>query len=253
MRSWAWQVIFTKGNKGFVMTSGTPPETPRSSHIRSFVRRGGRLTRAQNLALQNLWPRYGLDPDGPLDLQQAFGRDAPRVLEIGFGMGDALAAMAAAHPERDYLGIDVHEAGIGRLLHMADEAGLENLRVLRGDAVVVLRERLHGPALDAIMVFFPDPWPKKRHHKRRLIRPGVVALLADRIKTGGQLQLATDWQAYAEQMLEVIEANGRFRNLAGVGRFCEDAGERPVTRFQQRGERLGHGIFDLRFERMAAA
>ncbi len=253
MCSWAWQVIFTKGNKGFVMSAATPPETPRSSHIRSFVRRGGRLTKAQNLALQNLWPRYGLDEDGPLDLRQAFGRDAPRVLEIGFGMGDALAAMAAAHPERDYLGIDVHEAGIGRLLHMADEAGIENLRVLRGDAVVVLRERLQGPALDAVMVFFPDPWPKKRHHKRRLIRPEVVALLADRIRTGGQLHLATDWQAYAEQMLEVIEANGQFRNLAGVGQFCEDAGDRPVTRFQQRGERLGHGIYDLRFERIATA
>lgn len=235
------------------MSARTPPETPRSSHIRSFVRRGGRLTKAQNLALQTLWPRYGLDLDGPLDLHRAFGRDAPRVMEIGFGMGDALAAMAAAHPERDYLGIDVHEAGIGRLLHMADDAGLENLRVLRGDAVVLLRERLHRPALDVVMVFFPDPWPKKRHHKRRLIRPEVVTLLADRIKVGGQLQLATDWQDYAEQMIEVIEASGQFRNLAGVGQFCDDAGERPVTGFQQRGERLGHDIFDLRFERLAAA
>lgn len=234
------------------MSAGTPPETPRRSHIRSFVRRGGRLTRAQNLALQTLWPRYGLDLDGPLDLQRAFGRSAPRVMEIGFGMGDALAAMAAAHPERDYLGIDVHEAGIGRLLHVADDAGLENLRVLRGDAVVLLRERLHAPAFDSIMVFFPDPWPKKRHHKRRLIRPEIVELLAERIKAGGQLQLATDWLAYAEQMLEVIESSGKFRNLAGVGQFCKDSGERPVTRFQQRGERLGHGIFDLRFERMAS-
>ena len=220
------------------------------AHIRSFVRRGGRLTRAQSLALETLWPLYGVDGDGELDLQQIFNRDAPRVLEIGFGMGDALAAMAVAHPQRDFLGIDVHEAGIGRLLWFAQERQLDNLRIIRGDAVVLLRDRMRGAALDVVMVFFPDPWPKKRHHKRRLVRPDLVALLAERIKPGGQLQLATDWEDYAWQMLEVVEADSAFRNLAGSGRFCDDPGERPVTRFQQRGERLGHAIFDLRFERV---
>lgn len=239
-----------KGNKGFDMATRTNLEAPPMRHIRSFVRRGGRLTRAQSQALETFWPTYGVADEGPLDLQQIFVRDAPRLLEIGFGMGHALAAMAAANRHQDYLGIDVHEAGIGRLLWFADEAKLDNLRVIRGDAVELLRDRLCGAVFDAVMVFFPDPWPKKRHHKRRIIRPDVVALLADRIKVGGQLQLATDWQAYAEQMLEVVEAHGALRNLAGPGHFCDDPGERPVTRFQQRGERLGHGIFDLRFERI---
>jgi len=241
-----------KGNKGFEMTSKNGLEMSTTFHIRSFVRRGGRLTRAQSLALHTLWPRYGVDGDGPLDLRQLFNRDAPRMMEIGFGMGDALAAMAAAHPQCDYLGIDVHEAGIGRLLRLAQERQLDNLKVIRGDAVVLLRNRMRGAVLDAIMVFFPDPWPKKRHHKRRLVRTDMVALLAERIKPGGRLLLATDWEDYARQMLEVIEADGGFRNLAGAGRFCDDPGERPVTRFQQRGERLGHTIFDLRFERVSA-
>ena len=238
-----------KGNKGFEMVLTTDRVPPPAPHIRSFVRRGGRLTRAQSQALEFLWPRYGVDGDGPVDLQQIFNRIAPRMMEIGFGMGDALAAMAAAHPERDYLGIDVHEAGIGRLLWFAQEGQLDNLKVIRGDAIVLLRDRMHAAVLDAVMVYFPDPWPKKRHHKRRLVNPFLVTLLSERIKDGGQLQLATDWEPYAYQMLEVIEANGAFHNLAGSGRFCDDPGERPVTRFQQRGERLGHAIFDLRFER----
>lgn len=239
-----------KGNKGDEMVTLTDSEVPSVTHIRSFVRRGGRLTRAQRQALENLWPRYGIGGDGRLDPEQIFGRDAPCIIEIGFGMGDALAAMASAHPERDYLGIDVHEAGIGRLLWFAEERKLDNLKVVRGDAVVFLRDRVQDSALDAVMVFFPDPWPKKRHHKRRLIRPDFVALLAERLKTGGQLQLATDWQEYADHMLQVIEANRAFRNLAGPGRFSSGPGERPVSRFQQRGERLGHSIFDLHFERV---
>jgi len=238
-----------KGNKGHEMTVKSDSQSPCSKYIRSFVRRGGRLTRAQSQALQTLWPRYGVDDDAAVDLREIFQRDAPRLLEIGFGMGDALAAMAAAHPEQDYLGIDVHEAGIGRLLWFAEEQQLGNLKVIRGDAVEVLRDRMQGAVLDAVMVFFPDPWPKKRHHKRRLVCPDVVSLMASRIKPGGRFLLATDWEEYAWQMLRVIEADGAFRNLAGAGNFCGDSGERPVTRFQQRGERLGHAIFDLRFER----
>jgi tRNA (guanine-N7-)-methyltransferase len=239
-----------KGNKGFEMVTVTGLEDSSAAHIRSFVRRGGRLTRAQRQALEDLWPRFGLDVDGPLNWREIFGRDAPLMLEIGFGMGDSLAAMAGANPQRDYLGIDVHEAGIGRLLWFANEAQAKNLKVIRGDAMVLLRDRVQGAVFDAVMVFFPDPWPKKRHHKRRLICLEFVALLAERIKVGGQLQLATDWQAYAEQMLEVVEADGAFRNLAGPGSFAAGPGERPVTRFQQRGERLGHSIYDLRFERL---
>jgi tRNA (guanine-N7-)-methyltransferase len=179
-----------------------------------------------------------------------FGRDAPCHLEIGFGMGDALAELAAAHPERNYLGVDVHEAGIGRLLHLLGEGGLENVRVARGDAVSLLRERIAPGALDAALAFFPDPWPKKRHHKRRLIQPPFVALLASRMAVGGLLHLATDWAPYAEWMLESVEANGCFVNLAGAGRFASDPGERPETRFERRGERLGHAIVDLRFRRL---
>ncbi len=218
--------------------------------VRSYVRRAGRVTRAQARALEALWPRYGVDAGGgPLDLDGLFGRRAPRYLEIGFGMGDALAAMAAAHPERDYLGVEVHEAGIGRLLVLAARAGLANLRVLRGDAVQVLRERVPDRALDAVLIFFPDPWPKKRHHKRRLLQAPFVSLLARRLAPGAVLQLATDWEPYAQQMMEVIEAHGGFLNLAGAGRYAADPGERPVTKFQRRGERLGHAIFDLQFRR----
>jgi tRNA (guanine-N7-)-methyltransferase len=218
--------------------------------VRSFVRRAGRVTRAQARALTQLWPRFGVEDAGVLDLDALFARRAARFLEIGFGMGDALAAMAAAAPQRDFLGIDVHEAGIGRLLALAEHADLHNLRVLRGDAVVLLRERLAPGSLDGVLIFFPDPWPKKRHHKRRLIQSGFIDLLACRVKPRGLLHLATDWAPYAEQMLQVVEADGRWRNLAGPGGYAPDAAERPQTRFQSRGERLGHRIFDLRFRRV---
>lgn len=221
--------------------------------VRSFVRRTGRVTRAQARALEELWPRYGVEPDGVLDLDALFGRHAERYLEVGFGMGDALAALAEACPQRDFLGIEVHEAGIGRLLGLARRAGLDNLRVLRGDAVALLREHLADAALDGVLVFFPDPWPKKRHHKRRLIQAGFIDLLARKVRPGGLLHLATDWAPYAEQMLQVVEADARWRNQAGPGCYAVDAGERPQTRFQRRGERLGHAIFDLRFRREEVA
>jgi len=209
------------------------------------------VTRAQARALETLWPRYGAEGPQACDLDALFGRKAPRYLEIGFGMGDALAAMAGAHPERDYLGVEVHEAGVGRLLGLAEGAGLANLRVLREDVVPVLRDHLKPGALDAILVYFPDPWPKKRHLKRRLVQPVVVDLFARCLRMGGTLQLATDWTPYAEQMLEVVEDHGGFRNRWGQGCYAPDPGERPVTRFQRRGERLGHSIHDLAFERVA--
>jgi tRNA (guanine-N7-)-methyltransferase len=229
---------------------GAPPDR---RTIRSYVRRTGRVTRAQSRALEELWPRYGLDADEPLDPGRVFGRDAPCFVEIGFGMGDALATMARDHPQRDYIGVEVHEAGIGRLMGLAQRDGLENLRVVRGDAVEWLRDRVADDALDAVLIFFPDPWPKKRHHKRRLIRPEFVSLVGRRLRPGGRFELATDWAPYAEQMLQVVEAGGEFHNVAGQRRFSEHGGERPVTRFQRRGERLGHEIFDLAFRRMARA
>jgi len=226
-------------------------DVPARRPVRSYVRRAGRVTRAQARALAELWPEFGVDGEGPLDLAALFGREAPRVLEIGFGMGDALAAMAAAHPERDYLAIDVHDAGVGRLLRLVHEAGLRNVRVAHGDAVPLLRERIAAGALDAVLIFFPDPWPKKRHHKRRLIQAPFVSLLAERLRGDGLLHLATDWAPYAEQMLEVVESDGRFQNLAGPHRHAADPGERPPTRFERRGARLGHAIADMRFRRLA--
>jgi len=226
-----------------------PPEEYRQRQVRSFVRRAGRVTRAQARALDTLWPRYGASETEVADLDALFGRRAPRYLEIGFGMGDALAEMAAAHPERDYLGVEVHEAGIGRVLCLAEEAGLDNLRVVRGDAVPVVREHLPGASLDAVLIFFPDPWPKKRHHKRRLLQPAFVELLAHCLRAGGELHLATDWAPYAQQMLDVVQGHGALRNLAGVGRYAHGPGERPTTKFQRRGERLGHAIHDLVFRR----
>jgi len=230
-------------------TTDDSDRTPRDRRVRSFVRRAGRVTRAQARALEELWPRYGAQGHHAADPDALFGRRAPCFLEIGFGMGDALIAMAAAHPGRNYLGVEVHEAGIGRALALAAAARIENLRIVRGDAVPLLREHLPPGSLAGVLVFFPDPWPKKRHHKRRLVQPPFVDLVAHRLQPGGLLALATDWEPYAAQMLEVVEAHGGFENLAGPGRLAPGPGERPATKFQRRGERLGHRIRDLAFAR----
>jgi tRNA (guanine-N7-)-methyltransferase len=223
--------------------------TPRS--IRSFVIRAGRVTDAQQRAMAELWPVYGLDfdPLRRLDLAAIFGRIAPRTLEIGFGNGENLATLAAANRERDYLGIEVHRAGVGRLLQSARDAQLTNLRVISHDAVEVLERAIAPGALDEVLILFPDPWHKKRHHKRRIVQPAFVALLADRLCAGGRLWLATDWQPYAEWMLEVLGAEPAFENLAPGGRFMPRPAWRTLTRFEARGERLGHGVYDLAFRR----
>jgi len=219
--------------------------------VRSFVRREGRMTRAQHRALDELWPSYGLPHDqGVLDLDAAFGRCAPRVLEIGFGMGDALAEMAAAHPEQDYLGVEVHRPGVGSLLLKLDDLGLSNVRVSCADAVQMLRDCLADDAIDAVHIFFPDPWPKKRHHKRRLVQPAFVELLRRKLKRGGRLHLATDWEDYAQHMLEVLETTAGLRNAADPGGFAPRPDYRPLTKFERRGQRLGHGVWDLIFERV---
>lgn len=219
--------------------------------IRSFVTRAGRITEAQQRALEESWPKYGVEFDGTriLDLDGLFGRRAPRVVEIGFGNGENLAALAAAHPERDYLGIEVHRAGVGRLMLAAETAQLTNVRIACHDAVEVLEHQLPRESLDEILILFPDPWHKKRHHKRRLIQPPFVELAVSRLKKDGVLRLATDWEPYAVQMLEVLSANPLLENLSPAHGYIEKTTERITTRFEKRGQRLGHGVWDLAFRR----
>jgi len=217
--------------------------------IRSFVIRGGRLTTAQRRALDSLWSRYGLEAALAPAWDQVFGRCAPRFVEVGFGNGDALLGLAARHPERDYLGIDVHLPGVGRLLGGLEARALRNVRVMRQDAVEVFERWIPDASLDGVYVWFPDPWPKKRHHKRRLVQPPFAGLVTSKLKVGGLFHLATDWEHYAGQMLDVTEHQEGLVNLAGEGRFAVGQGERPPTRFQRRGERLGHRVWDLMLEK----
>ena len=225
-------------------------QTPR--RIRSFVLRAGRTTPAQERALDELWPVYGIElTAAPLDLADVFGRAAPRCLEIGFGAGEVIGALAQANPDIDYLGIEVHRSGVGRLLLHAQQRELKNLRVICSDAVDVLREQIADASFDEILVFFPDPWHKKRHHKRRLIEASFVALAAAKLRLGGILRLATDWQAYAEQMLEVCNADPALESLSGDSTYVARPGFRSPTRFERRGERLGHGVWDLAYTKRA--
>jgi len=221
--------------------------------VRSYVLRGGRLGPGQQRALAELGPRYVLPWQAEaMDWARVFGREAPRLLEIGFGMGDATAAVAAAMPGHDLIAVEVHEAGVGALLRLVGERGLANVRILRHDAVEVLRTMIAPASLAGIHVWFPDPWPKKRHHKRRLLQPAFVAELALRLAPGGYLHCATDWQPYAEQMLQVLAAEPQLRNRAAdgdSGGYAPRPPWRPLTRFEQRGLKLGHGVWDLVFER----
>ena len=222
------------------------------SHIRSFVLRAGRTTPAQERALSELWPSYGVDlGDGPLDLEAIFGRRAPRCLEIGFGIGEVIGSLAENHPHIDYLGIEVHRPGVGRLMLRAEQAKARNLRVVCHDAVEVL-DKLADGSFEEILVFFPDPWHKKRHHKRRLIEPKFVAAAAAKLRPGGVIRLATDWQAYAEQMLAVCGANPHLESLSADGTFVLRPDFRPPTRFERRGARLGHGVWDLAYRKSGA-
>jgi tRNA (guanine-N7-)-methyltransferase len=223
---------------------GSAPRRP----VRSYVLRGGRMGTGQVRALAELGPRFIL-PYRPetCDFTAIFGHDAPRVLEIGFGMGDATAQIAAARPDTDFIGVEVHEAGVGALLRRIGEQGLSNLRIVQHDAVEVLRHMVAPASLAGVHIFFPDPWHKKRHHKRRLIQPPLVALLASRIAPGGYLHCATDWQPYAEQMLEVLSAEPLLANTADG--YAPKPDYRPLTKFENRGLKLGHGVWDLVFTR----
>ena len=214
--------------------------------IRSFVRREGRMTPAQSDALQALWPRYGFNYEPErADLDALFGRAAPRVLEIGFGNGDALLALAEREPGTDFLGIEVHRPGAGSLLRRAAASSITNLRVSTHDAVEVLRDQIPSASLAAVHLYFPDPWPKKRHHKRRIVQPDFVALVAERLIDGGRFHLATDWVPYAEWMLEVVAACDALENAHAGGAYSPRPDTRPLTRFEQRGMRLGHSVNDL--------
>jgi len=207
------------------------------------------MTSGQQRALQTLWPKYGLDPVAAIDPVHVFGRHAPLTLEIGFGNGNALFAMARAAPHEDFIGIEVHRPGVGHLLLALEQHALQNVRVFNEDALLVLRTALPDECLDRVLLFFPDPWHKKRHHKRRLVQPGFIELLAHKLRPGGMLHMATDWENYAGQMLAVVEASGKFSNSAGAGRYSTRPAYRPVTKFEHRGQRLGHAVRDLLFER----
>ena len=218
--------------------------------IRSFVLRQGRVSNAQRRAFDALLPRYGVPfRAGAEDLDTVFGRRAPKILEIGSGMGETTAAIALAHPENDYLAVEVHTPGVGSLLKRIEELALANLRVVQHDAVEVLQEMIAPGALDGVHLFFPDPWPKKRHHKRRLIQPAFAALLASRLRPGGYVHAATDWEDYARQILEVFAADPALENTAAG--YAERPGTRPVTKFEQRGLALGHRVWDVVFRRRA--
>jgi tRNA (guanine-N7-)-methyltransferase len=217
--------------------------------IRSYVLRQGRISNAQQRACAELLPRYGIPfRAAQLDLDAEFGRRAPKLLEIGFGMGETTAAIAAAQPENDYLGVEVHSPGVGSLLKLIAQGGLGNLRVIQHDAVEVLEAMIPPGSLDGVHVFFPDPWPKLRHHKRRLIQPPFAALVAERLKPGGYLHVATDWVPYAEHVLAVLTAESRLMNTARG--YAPRPRHRPLTKFEQRGLRLGHAVRDIVFRRI---
>lgn len=228
----------------------SPPDSPPPRPIRSFVLRAGRMGSGQVRALAELGPRYVLPFQAtPPDWDAVFGRAAPRILEIGFGMGAATAAIATTRPEVDFIGCEVHEPGVGALLREIGERDLGNLRILQHDAVEVLEHMVAPASLAGIHLFFPDPWHKKRHHKRRLVQPPFIARLVTRLAPGAVLHCATDWQPYAEQMLAVLSAEPALRNTAPDGAYAPKPDYRPLTKFEARGLRLGHGVWDLVFAR----
>lgn len=219
--------------------------------IKSFVMRSGRMTEGQQRGLDQGWPKFGLEPAAGLqDFDQLFGRSAARTFEIGFGMGQATLEMAAAAPDEDFIGVEVHRPGVGALLNGMLTQNLSNIRVYSWDAIEVLRDCVADGSLDRLLLFFPDPWHKSRHHKRRIVQPEWAQLVRQKLKIGGVLHMATDWEAYAEHMLDVMNAAPGYRNLAADGRYVPRPAERPVTKFERRGERLGHGVWDLKFQRI---
>ncbi len=218
--------------------------------IRSYVRREGRITVAQRRALAELWPRFGVaESDAQLDFGAIFGRQAPVILEIGFGDGQSLCAMAASHSEQDYLGVEIHRPGVGRLLRTLEAQDIANVRVICDDAGSVLVNKIQDARLYGVHLFFPDPWPKTRHHKRRLVQSEFVEILRCRIVVGGYLHMATDWEPYAQHMMAIMTQASGFENSAGPGCYAPRPQYRPFTKFERRGQRLGHGVWELIFRR----
>jgi tRNA (guanine-N7-)-methyltransferase len=218
--------------------------------VRSFVLRGGRLTAGQKRALEDFWPRFGIEKsDSELHFQVLFSNDNPVIMEIGFGNGDATWQMAQAHPAENYLGVEVHQPGVGHLLLKMEQHGIANIRIANDDAVEFLQRQVSEASLAGVRIYFPDPWPKKRHHKRRIIQPPFVELLASRMCPGAILHLATDWEPYAEYMLAVMRLANGFVNLSPAGDFCDKPDWRPETKYERRGERLGHRVRDMLFKR----
>jgi tRNA (guanine-N7-)-methyltransferase len=227
------------------------PDTHKRS-IRSFVKRSGRITPSQRKALQELWPAFGVAQDsGLLDFAEAFGRTAPVVLEIGFGNGDSLVQQAAENPDKNYLGIEVHEPGVGHCLLQARDAHIDNLRLMIQDATEVLQQQIPGASLSRVNLYFPDPWPKKRHHKRRILQHDFLDLIADRLEPGGALHIATDWAAYAEHIDEIITHSDHFTCSERREHDGDQPLDRPRTKFERRGLRKGHRIYDWCFTKSA--
>ncbi|MCQ8895106.1 tRNA (guanosine(46)-N7)-methyltransferase TrmB [Limnobacter humi] len=225
----------------------------RNKHIRSFVKRRGHISRAQERAVEDGMPKWGLTYNKtPIAFEQVWGRNgAPNWLEIGFGMGETTAAIAAAHPQVNYLGVEIYTAGVGSLLKKIEEQGLQNIRVMSHDVVEVLADMIPDGSLDKVLLYFPDPWRKKKHHKRRLIQPEFVAKLALKMKPGGILHCATDWENYAQHMLEVLDNAPDWQNMNGGG-YSPRPDDRPLTKFENRGLKLGHGVWDLLYSRRTA-
>jgi len=232
-----------------MMNEASPPVL---RTVRSFVLRQGRLTASQKRAMELYWPDYGLRTEtGLLDAEKTFGRQAPWVLEIGFGNGQSLLKMMAQESDKDFIGIEVHRPGVGGLINSAQQQDLHNLKIYNEDALDVLNLAIPDESLSRVQLFFPDPWHKKKHHKRRIVQPEFAALIRSKLKICGVFHMASDWQNYAEHMLDVMTAAPGFTNLAGSEHFVPRPAHRPVTHFEQRGQRLGHGIWDLMFEKSA--
>jgi tRNA (guanine-N7-)-methyltransferase len=232
-------------------TAANEQETPHKRRIKSFVLRQGRLSQAQQNAIDAYWPQFGLELKPELlDLTTLFGREADTIIEIGFGMGNSLAAMAEANPDKNYIGVEVHRPGVGALLKLVGEKGLTNVRVFNDDAIEVLAQRIPKNSLSGVYLFFPDPWHKTKHKKRRILQEAFAKTIASHLKVGGHFHMATDWEDYAEQMMQVMSQAEDYRNISGEGQFTPRPDYRPLTKFEQRGHRLGHGVWDLIFEKL---
>lgn len=233
------------------MTSSPTTESNHHRTIRSFVLRTGRLTKGQEQAIETGWSTLGIDEGSSvLDYEALFSRNAPVILEIGFGNGETLAQMAQAMPEYNFIGVEVHTPGVGHLLHLLQREQLSNVRVMNTDAVEILKQRIAPHSLARVQIFFPDPWHKKRHHKRRIVQSEFMDLVVSRLSPQGMIHLATDWEPYAQHMAEILDANTQLRRVQPDSPFIERPKHRPLTKFEQRGQRLGHGVWDLMYQRV---